>query len=400
MTDAVARAPGVMPVAPPPSTLPAAPKPRVLHFVTGGFSGGATQVAIQLVNAARDSGRVEPLLVLRRKRRTDPARIAELEAAGVPLRVVPGWSHAATILALVRVCREFRPDVLVAHGFSEHLWGRYAGLLAGVPHLVHVEHNTRERYTRWRLAQTRWLAARSSRIVGCSEGVRRVLVDMGMPPGRTIAIPNGIRLAPFADADAVPAPARTAGIVMVSRLSKQKDHPTLLRAVALLRDRGLSPPVLLAGAGKARHRRPLERLAAELGLQQQVRFLGLCRNVPELLMTHRIAVLSTRYEGMPLALIEGMAAGCAVAASAVPGVREVIEDGIDGLLVPGADPAALADALERLLRDDALAARLGARAREVAVTEYARERMNARYEALFLELASQPPLRSQQTQTP
>ena len=59
-----------------------------------------------------------------------------------------------------------------------------------------------------------------------------------------------------------------------------------------------------------------------------------------------------------------------------------------------------ADALERLLRDDALAARLGARAREVAVTEYARERMNARYEALFLELASQPPLRSQQTQSP
>ena len=393
MTDAVARAPGVMPVAPPPSTLPAAPKPRVLHFVTGGFSGGATQVAIQLVNAARDSGRVEPLLVLRRKRRTDPARIAELEAAGVPLRVVPGWSHAATILALVRVCREFRPDVLVAHGFSEHLWGRYAGLLAGVPHLVHVEHNTRERYTRWRLAQTRWLAARSSRIVGCSEGVRRVLVDMGMPPGRTIAIPNGIRLAPFAEADAMPAPARTAGIVMVSRLSKQKDHPTLLRA-------DIERPRSRVVVGKARHRRPLERLAAELGLQQQVRFLGLCRNVPELLMTHRIAVLSTRYEGMPLALIEGMAAGCAVAASAVPGVREVIEDGIDGLLVPGADPAALADALERLLRDDALAARLGARAREVAVTEYARERMNARYEALFLELASQPPLRSQQTQTP
>ena len=394
MTDAVARAPGVMRAAPPPpSTLPAAPKPRVLHFVTGGFSGGATQVAIQLVNAARDSGRVEPLLVLRRKRRTDPSRIAELEAAGVPLQVVPGWSHAATILALVRLCREFRPDVLVAHGFSEHLWGRYAGLLAGVPHLVHVEHNTRERYTRWRLAQTRWLAARSSRIVGCSEGVRQVLVDMGMPPGRTIAIPNGIRLAPFADADAVPAPARTAGIVMVSRLSKQKDHPTLLRAVALLRDRGLAPPVLLAGAGKARHRRPLEALAAELGLQRQVCFLGLCRNVPELLMTHRIAVLSTRYEGMPLALIEGMAAGCAVAASAVPGVREVIEDGIDGLLVPGADPAALADALERLLRDDALAARLGARAREVAVSEYARERMNARYEELFLELAGQPPFR-------
>ena len=103
---------------------------RVLHFVTGGFSGGATQVAIALTQAGRDSDRIEPLLVLRRKRRTDPQRIAELEQAGTPLRVVPGWSHAATIWSLVKVCREFRPDILVAHGFSEHLWGRYAGLLA------------------------------------------------------------------------------------------------------------------------------------------------------------------------------------------------------------------------------------------------------------------------------
>src|SRR5690606_35679435 len=176
-----------------------------------------------------------PLLVLRRKRRTPQGRIAELEQAGVPLRTVPGWSHAASILALARICRQFRPDVLVAHGFSEHLWGRYAGLLANVPHLVHVEHNTRERYTRWRLAQSRWLARRTDQIVGCSEGVRRALLDMGMPAERTIAIPNGIGLDPFAGADSHPYAQREPGIVMVARYSKQKDHATLLRAVALLR---------------------------------------------------------------------------------------------------------------------------------------------------------------------
>lgn len=366
---------------------------RVIHFVTGGFSGGATQVAIQLVNAGIAGHSVEPLLVLRRKRRGDPARIEELRAAGTPLRVVPGWSHAATIVALVRLCREFQPDVLVAHGFSEHLWGRYAGLLAGVPHLVHVEHNTRERYTRWRLAQARWLAARTSRIVGCSEGVRRVLLGMGMPEARTVAIPNGIRLQPFDDAGAHPLASRVPGLVMVARYSRQKDHDSLLRALALLRTRGLRPPLLLAGGGKAMHRAPLERLAAELGLGDQVRFLGVVRNVPELLLTHRIAVLSTRYEGMPLALIEGMAAGCAVVGSAVPGVREVIEDGVDGMLVPGGEPEALADALERLLRDDVLATRLGQAARARALAEFGRERMNGRYEALFLELAAQPPFR-------
>ncbi len=362
---------------------------RVLHFVTGGFSGGATQVAIALTTAALQSDAVQPLLVLRRKRHTDPGRIAELAAAGVPVQQVPGWSHAATIAALVRVCREFKPDVLVAHGFSEHLWGRYAGLLAGVPHLVHVEHNTRERYTRWRLAQTRWLAGRTDRIVGCSEGVRQVLLDMGMPPERTIAIANGIRIEPFADADKHPFAQRTPGIVMVARFSRQKDHATLLRAVALLRDRGLTPPLLLAGGGKARHRAPLEALAGQLGIAEQVQFLGVHRDVPGLLMRHQVCVLSTHYEGMPLALIEGMAAGCAVVGSAVPGVREVIRDGIDGRLVPEGDAQAMADTLQDLLEDPDASARLGAAARATALHDYSRSRMNSAYEALFLALVEE-----------
>ena len=370
---------------------PVEPAPvRVLHFVTGGFSGGATQVAIQLVNAAREGSTIEPLLVLRRKRRTPAQRIAELREQGVPLALVPGWSHLATIAALVRLCREFRPDVLVAHGFSEHLWGRYAGLLAKVPRLVHVEHNTRERYTAWRLAQTRWLAKRTDCIVGCSEGVREVLLAMGMPGDRTIAIPNGIRLEPFADADAHPHARRIPGIVMVARFSKQKDHATLLRAVALLGERGLRPPLQLPGGGKALHRKPLEALAAQLGIADQVQFPGVVRDVPRRLLSHQVCVLSTHYEGMPLALLEGMAAGCAVVGSAVPGVREVLAHGETGLLVPDSDPAALADVLERLLRNPADAARMAANARAVALARHGLELMNQRYEALFLRLAGQP----------
>ena len=361
---------------------------RVLHFVTGGFSGGATQVAVQLVNAARESAAIEPLLVLRRKRHADPARIEELRRAGVPLELVAGWSHAATIAALVGVCRRFKPDVLVAHGFSEHLWGRYAGVLAKVPHLVHVEHNTRERYTAWRRAQTRWLAKRTDRIVGCSEGVRQVLLDMGMPADRTVAIPNGVRLDPFEQADAHPFAQRIPGIVMVARFSKQKDHATLLRALALLRERGLSPPLQFAGGGKALHRKPLEALANALGIAAQVQFLGVVRDVPERLMAHQLAVLSTHYEGMPLALLEGMAAGCAVIGSAVPGVREVLADGVDGLLVAESDPVALADALERLLRDPEHAARMAAAARRVAVERHGRVLMNQRYEDLFRGLVA------------
>ena len=367
---------------------PPSPRPvRVLHFVTGGFSGGATQVAIALANAAMGSGEVEPLLVLRRKWRTDRRRVDELRKAGLPVVVVPGGLHAVTVAALVRVCRRWKPDVLVAHGFSEHLWGRYAGLLARVPRLVHVEHNTRERYTRWRMAQTRWLSRRTDRIVGCSEGVKSVLLDMGMPADRTVAIPNGIRLEPFAEAGHRPFGSREPGIIMVARISAQKDHATLIRAVALLGERGLSPVLQFAGTGKRRRQEELEKLAHALGIGAQVRFLGLVRDVPERLMDQRICVLSTHYEGMPLALIEGMAAGCAVVGSDVPGVREVIRDGEDGLLVPESDAAAMADALEKLLRDTEFAARLGAEARRAAVEKYGRGLMSRRYEALFKDLA-------------
>lgn len=362
---------------------------RVLHFVTGGFSGGATQVALALVRAALAGQRVEPMLVLRRKPRTPPERISELLAEGIPLAVVPSWPRWLAIWQLVRICRRFRPDVLVAHGFSEHLWGRYAGLIAGVPVLVHVEHNTRERYTRWRLAQARWLARRSARLVGCSEGVRARLLELGFPAGRCMAIPNGVRLEPFADADALSWGQREAGIVMCARFAKQKDHATLLRALALLRDRGLTPPLLLAGGGSRRRRRPIERLARELGLDGQVRFLGVVRNVPELLKTHQLCVLATHYEGMPLTLVEGMAAGCAVVGSAVPGVRELIEDGVTGRLVTAGDPAALAAVLAALLEQPAEAERLALNGRRRALAEHGLPLMQQRYEDLFVQLASE-----------
>ena len=144
---------------------------------------------------------------------------------------------------------------------------------------------------------------------------------------------------------------------------------------------------MFAGGGKALHRKPVETLVNQLGLGEQVRFLGVARNVPELLMTHQLSVLGTHYEGMPLALLEGMAAGCAVVGSAVPGVREVLDHGIDGLLVAENDPVAMAAAFARVLRDPADGARLGAAARTAALERHSRERMNRRYEELFLTLA-------------
>ena len=359
---------------------------RILHFVTGGFSG-ATQVAIDLCLAAGQDDATEVLLVLRRKRNTAPERLQALVAKGLTVQVVPGWSHLATIWALRRIAREWAPDILVAHGFSEHLWGRYAGLLARVPHLVHVEHNARERYTRWRLAQARWLARRTDAIVGVSEGVRRRLVELGFPPERCLAIPNGIDLKRFPMAQWTPWAQRENAIVMAARFSRQKDHITLVEALAILAADGVRPKLYLAGLGKKRVLEQVRHRVRELGLAEQVEFLGHVADLPSLLMGKTVSVLSTHYEGFGLSMAEGMAAGCACIGSDVVGLRELISHEQDGLLVPEGDAEALARALRRVIESPEWARQLGIAARQKAERDCDLSLTQSRYMQLFRRLA-------------
>lgn len=368
------------------NTSPAVPRPlKIVHFVTGGFTG-STRVAIDLIRAAKDNSRFCTMLVLRKKSSTDFERVKQLQAEGISLKVVAGWSHLATIIELMRICREYQPDILVTHGFSEHLWGRYAGLLARVPHLIHVEHNSRERYTPLRLLQARWLAQYTDKIIGCSEGVRSRLLELQFPAEKICAINNGIELSQFQSAGSLPLAERIPGIVMPARFAKQKDHETLIRAVALLREKNIILPVLFAGAGSSRHIAKAKKVVNELQLNQQVHFAGHCGNLPFLLMRHQICVLSTRYEGMPLALAEGMAAGCVVVGSAVVGVKEMIRHGRDGLLVKPQCAYAMADALEILYRNSTYAQLLAAQGRERALAEFSLATMAQQYEHVFLNL--------------
>lgn len=366
-----------------PHDIPPADRPKVVHFVTGGFSG-ATQVAVDLCLAGLRGGPFEPVLVLRVKRHTPMARVEALRALGLTVHLVSSWWwHALTVSSLDGLLRALRPVALLAHGFPEHLIGRAAGVRAGVPVLVQVEHNSRERYSPLSLWQSRQLAEKSAALVGVSEGVRQSLLAQGLPAGKTLAIPNGIDLSRFL----APGGEREAGLVMSARFARQKDHVTLLRALALLAaQHGLQPRLQLAGLGPLKAR--MQALAARLGLGGQVVFLGHHGDVPGLLRSQAIFVLSTHFEGMPLALVEAMAAGCACIASDVVGVRGVIEDGRTGLLVPEGDVAALAEAIARLLRDPALAARLSAAARERALAEHGLTLMQQRYEALITRCAT------------
>ena len=353
-----------------------------MHFVTGGFSG-ATQVAVDLCIADTDT---TSLLVLRHKKNTSHHRLAALQAQGVSVAVVPGWLNALTIFRLWQLCRQWKPDILVAHGFSEHLWGRYAGLLAGVPTLVHVEHNVRERYGHWRLWQSHWLARHTARIVGVSQAVCADLVRTGHPPSRCTVIYNGIHTERWLHG--LPWAERESALVMPARFARQKDHTTLIQALALLAQRGHTPKLYLAGTGKERWRKAAEQLAETLELGSQVVFLGHCPDLPALLARVKWCVLSTHYEGLGLSLIEGMVSGCCAIGSEVEGVQEVITHGQTGWLVPPGDPHAWAQALETAITDDARSAQLAQRGMHHAHAQFDRQRMCRDYLQLFKAIST------------
>jgi glycosyltransferase involved in cell wall biosynthesis len=358
--------------------------PRVIHFVTGGGSG-ATKVALELACGHLRTRNYEPLLVLRRKKAPLPATMQkQIDATGLRTVWVDGGLKWGTLRQLAAVIADFQPQVFVAHGNSEHIWGRQAAFAAGVPVVLHVEMNC-ERYPFWRRWSARKLAARTTVTVCVSHGVADHVRALGLAGPRLEVIHNGVEAAHYS-VGAPPFANRSQDIVMVARFARQKDQPTLVRAAKRLVDAGWTGQLLLGGDGKASHRRACEKLAAALGIAGRVQFLGRVANAAELYHRCRAAVLSTHYEGLPLVLVDYMAAGCAALASDAPGANDVIEPGVNGWRFPRGGDAALAAALTEVLAGGPAVEAIVARGQADAPGRFSLDRMLGRYEALFAEL--------------
>lgn len=360
---------------------------RVLHFVTGGFSG-ATKVAIDLVEAHNQIKSTENLLVLRRKKTTVPEKLAELEDKNIDYKVVTGTTHLATIHELKKLCQQWQPDILVAHGFPEHLLGRRAGLLARVSCLVQVEHNSKERYTPWKLHQTRKLSKSTASIVAVSEGVAQVLSEQGLK-APIQAIPNGIDTTRFGGANLLSINERPQDLIMVGRYAKSKDHVTLIEALHQLKQKEIKPSLTLVGSGRKRYQKEIHGLVDRYELQEQVTFIEYSSEVDKLLRLHKVFVMSSRFEGLNLAVLEAMASGCIVVGSAAMGVKELIHDKKDGFLFPIGDATELASIIEIILSNPSNYQALAVAAREKVLKYYDKKQATQAYHELFKRLLSE-----------
>jgi glycosyltransferase involved in cell wall biosynthesis len=231
-------------------------------------------------------------------------------------------------------------------------------------------------------AQLERMAARwCSAIVALSEDERAAGLGEGVgSPELYRVIPNGVRLERFA----LPRRPFRGRMLMVGRLAPPKRPDLALRALASVRERIPEAELHVVGDGPLRPE--AERLAAQLGVAEHVRFLGNRDDVPELLAEAECALLASDYEGCPLAVVEAMAAGVAVAATAAGGTGELVRDGVTGALAPKGDAEGLARAVEQVLGDPERAARLGDEGRRVAEAELSLERMVERLVELYDEL--------------
>lgn len=316
---------------------------------------------------------------------------AELAAAGV--RFVELNERRAFLATpgawrgLYGLLRREAIDVVHAHMPRATVPGTILARLARVPVVISHEHGSALGNRRVRAFIDREIIARLSTVMlAVSEWDRANLIEHeGISADLIRVLPNGI--APLLDAVAGPAfslPADRPLVGAVGRLYPEKGYDVLIRAVALLRERGRRLFCAVVGVGP--EQAVLQRLIDELGAGEDVQLLGRRDDVGRIIRELDVAVLSSVREGSPLAMLEYMAAGAPIVATRVGGVPELIADGVHGLLVPAKDPPALAAGIERLLDDRILARRLGAAAQLRQRSEFDLGVVVTRLERLYVEL--------------
>jgi len=324
---------------------------------------------------------------------------AELRDEGFPVRVLdrqPGLSLRCS-RQLAEIVRGEQVDLLHAHQYTPFFYSaisRFLGSRIPVLFTEHGRHHPDHPSVKRKLAN-RLLLRRHDRVVAVGEAVRQALIhNEGIAPGRVEVIYNGIPLERFnlrlttsqrmAIRTEIGLEPDDLMLIQVARLDYLKDHATAIRTVERLVPRKGNARLVLVGEGP--ERATIQDLVRDRGLEGHVKFLGLRTDVPRLLAAADIALLTSISEGIPLTLIEAMAAGLPVVATRVGGVPEVVVDGETGLLAPAGDDRALAELVFRLVATPDLLEDLGVKGRDCAVSLFSEVQMHAAYCRVYEEM--------------
>lgn len=376
-------------------------RPSVAHVITESrpFGGAQRNTLLTLRGLAKDGYPVELICG------AGGGLIPSAEASGIPVYVMPDLVRRADPLrdlrALFYLRRLFlarRYAIVHTHSTKAGILGRLAARMAGVPVVVHTFHGFPFHLdgrlpTRVLVTIERLLAGLTDASVCVGETIRSEISGWRMPQRqKLVTIYSGIDFASYVPSRPAAETKRELGlgdawpiVGSIGHLREAKAQHDLIEAIASLRRSYPRIRLLIAGDGELRGF--LERYIRDRALGEHVLLLGERADVADLLEIFDVYAMSSRWEGVGRALTEAMYWGLPVAATSVYGVTELVLHEETGLIVPPRDPAALAAAVDRLLRDPDLARRLGRGARQRVKERMSAERMIEALESLYAELA-------------
>jgi glycosyltransferase involved in cell wall biosynthesis len=362
---------------------------RILFLSTSMGMGGADQ---QLLSAARElRARGHDIMIVS----LTPLGAMGIEARAEGFRaeslgMARGVPDPRGLVRLVRLVRAWRPDVIHSHMVHANLLARVLRVLAPVPALVSTIHNITEGGALLMAGYRASNALVDHMTIISQAAAARFIRDRIVPSRLLTVIPNGVDPRQFARV----APETRAALrrslelgdefvwLAVGRFELAKDYPNMLRAFASVRERQPGSLLLLVGEGALQAE--AEALTHTLGLAPAVRFLGVRRDVPDVMRASDGYVMSSAWEGMPMVLLEAAAAGLPIVTTNVGGTGEVVADGSSGFLAPARDPAALAAAMTRLMAlPEADRRAMGEQGRERVMSRFSLVRVVERWEALY-----------------
>lgn len=369
--------------------------PRRVFFLLDSFMIGGTET--QAVELARrlDPSRYDVTIGCLRK---EGPLLARLDGSRVRVeefslgKGIDSPSGVAGMLRIARFLRRERIQIMHAHDLWSNLVGVLAAKLARVPVTITSQRDLSHDawYGTYRRKVLRFIQGRSSVVLTNAKAIREGLIEDGVPAKKVCVVYNGVDIDRFRNSKSnrewlFPESAGRKLIVLVGNMNSDvKGHPVLISAAAEIVKRHPEAQFVLVGDGP--RRRDYEAIVQTAGLKESFLFLGRRSDVPEILVSCDIAILPSLAEGLPNAVLEYLAAGLPVIATALGGNLEVVQDGVTGLLIPPNDSEALVRALGRLLEDPDFAATIARAGREHVQKEFSFERLVLDLDRLYSRL--------------